>query len=110
MPTITWPFAKTILRMLAERQRQLVGREGTGRRKLSNMWLEEYSGVGTPVGATFWVNASRVLLPLTIADVKNPNIFISSFKEKEKRKQKKTRKYVPLLLPGWMECTASCVG
>ena len=35
-----------------------------------------------PVAATFWVNASRVILPLTIPNVKNPSIFILSLKEK----------------------------
>ena len=32
-------------------------------------------------------------------------------RERERKKKgERERKYVPLLLPGWMECTASCVG
>ena len=48
-----------------------------------------------PESATFWVNASRVLPPLTIANVKNPSIFTSFFKKKKhfsKNKKKKKEK------------------
>ena len=45
---------------------------------------------GTHVAATFWVNASRVIPPLTIGNVKNPSIFILSLQEKRKKKQRKT--------------------
>ena len=48
--------------------------------------------VGTPVAATFWVNASRVLPPLTIPNVKNTSIFILSLKEKGEKKEKKKKK------------------
>ena len=50
-----------------------------------------------PESATFWVNASRVLPPLTISNVKNPGIFIFFFKEKnlffsKKKKEKRKKK------------------
>ena len=50
------------------------------------------NAAGFPESATFWVNASRVLPPLTIASVKNPSIFILLLKEKEKTRKKKEKK------------------
>ena len=53
---------------------------------------------GRPESATFWVNASRVLPPLTISNVKNPSICILFFKTKnklfflKKKKKKKCKK------------------
>ena len=40
--------------------------------------LDRQQGWGFPVAATFWVNASCVIPPLTIPNVKNPSIFILS--------------------------------
>ena len=56
--------------------------------------VDDTSGhvAGTPVAATFWVNASRVLPRLTIANVKNPNILILFLKKKRKRKKKQNDK------------------
>ena len=43
------------------------------------------AGEGTPVAATFWVNASRAFPLLTTASVKNPCIFILILKKKKKK-------------------------
>ena len=49
--------------------------------------------VGPPENATFWVNASRVLPPLTIANVKEPSAYLFHFERKKRNKiQKKTAK------------------
>ena len=51
--------------------------------------------VGSPVAATFWVNASRLIPPLTIGTVKNPSIlvlFLNKKKEKFFFLKKKARK------------------
>ena len=48
---------------------------------------------GDDVAATFWVSASRVLPLLTIANVKNPSIYILCLKKKKvKHFLKKSRK------------------
>ena len=56
----------------------------TNFRREHNVWIHE--------SATLWVNASRVLPPLTIPNVKNPSIFILSLKEKKKQFFSKKRK------------------
>ena len=50
--------------------------------------------LGDPESATFWVNASRVLPPLTTGNVKNPSIPVLFSKKREKRNkiQKKQEK------------------
>ena len=59
----------------------------------------EEEGVGTPVAATFWVNASRVRPLLTFTNVNNPSIFIFiKEKTKDKNKKKDTRLIHPILL------------
>ena len=41
---------------------------------------------------TFWVNASRVIPPLTIPNVKNPSVLILSLKEKRNKIKQKNKK------------------
>ena len=45
---------------------------------------KEARNCGLPVAATFWVNASSVIPPLTITNVKNPSICILSLRRKKK--------------------------
>ena len=47
---------------------------------------------GIPVAAIFWVNASRVIPPLTIPNVKNTGVLILSLKEKKTKFNKKQEK------------------
>ena len=44
-----------------------------------------YPSAVCPMAATFWVNASRVIPPLTIGNVNNPCIFTYFIFKKEKR-------------------------
>ena len=77
--SIEWPSKK-----IAQHQKQ-------------KLTIDAFSWCGLPESATFWVNASRVLPPLTIANVKNPSIFISFFnnffwKKEETKTEKNTQK------------------